>query len=137
MRWRSETAAPVPKVDNGMTELNLGRHRGDYGYDAPLTGLLPLGVGGLLLAGLAAYHQRGGRGWLARGEIASSATMLLSAGIYVHTTRRGKFEVWAEILRDLRLRGDEQVLDMGCGRGAVMGMVARLVPGGRVTGLDL
>ena len=33
--------------------------------------------------------------------------------------REGQVEVWQEILDDLQLRGDERVLDMGCGRGAV------------------
>jgi arsenite methyltransferase len=58
-------------------------------------------------------------------------------GISVHTTRRGKFLVWAEILDSLRLRGDERVLDVGCGRGAVLTMVAERLPRGRVVGIDL
>jgi len=115
----------------------LRQRHGDYGYDAPLTGLLPPGVGGLLLAALAALHLRRGRRTLAWLELASSLPMLLTFGVFLHTTRRGKFVVWAEILAALDLRGDERVLDMGCGRGAVMAMVAKLVPRGHVTGLDL
>jgi arsenite methyltransferase len=35
------------------------------------------------------------------------------------------------------LRGDEAVLDMGCGRGAVLTAVAHRLAGGRVTGVDI
>ncbi|MGI8769734.1 MAG: class I SAM-dependent methyltransferase [Propionibacteriaceae bacterium] len=35
------------------------------------------------------------------------------------------------------LRGDEQALDLGCGRGAVTVSVALRLPRGRVTGIDL
>jgi ubiquinone/menaquinone biosynthesis C-methylase UbiE len=40
-------------------------------------------------------------------------------------------------LRELKLRGDERVLDMGGGLGAVTMMVAKLLSGGKVVGLDL
>jgi arsenite methyltransferase len=40
-------------------------------------------------------------------------------------------------LVELDLPGDEHVLDMGSGRGAVLMMVAQLVPRGRAVGLDL
>src|SRR4029453_10567075 len=48
-----------------------------------------------------------------------------------------KFQVWEEILDGLKLRGDERVLDMGCGRGAGLTAVARRLTTGRVTGIDL
>jgi trans-aconitate methyltransferase len=47
----------------------------------------------------------------------------------------GKFVEWDRILDRLRLRGDEAVLDMGCGRGAVLTEVARRLTTGRVTGI--
>jgi ubiquinone/menaquinone biosynthesis C-methylase UbiE len=63
--------------------------------------------------------------------------LLLSTIGFVYTTRAGKFAVWAEILCGLGLGGDEQVLDLGCGRGAVLLMAAALLPQGRATGIDL
>lgn len=119
------------------THALLRQRRGDYGYDAPRQGLLPTGGGGVLLACLAALHQRGGRARLSRLEIAASLILFGWFAMYLHTTRRGKLEVWADILGSLPVRGDEQVLDMGCGRGGVMAMVAKLVPHGHVVGLDL
>ncbi|GHO48243.1 class I SAM-dependent methyltransferase [Ktedonospora formicarum] len=56
---------------------------------------------------------------------------------YNYTTRSGKFQVWAGILSGIQLRGDEQVLDLGCGRGAVLLMAAKLLPTGKATGIDL
>ena len=47
------------------------------------------------------------------------------------------FQVWHAILDDLHLDGDERVLDMGCGRGAVLVAVACRLTTGRVTGVDI
>ncbi|RVX45902.1 methyltransferase family protein [Nonomuraea polychroma] len=60
---------------------------------------------------------------------------LASAASYLYTTRRGKFSVWAEELQ--RLEGDERLLDLGCGRGAVLLMAAERLDKGRATGVDL
>ena len=44
---------------------------------------------------------------------------------------------WArELVAGLGLRGDERILDIGCGDGAVTAEIAAMVPGGRVVGLD-
>ena len=55
----------------------------------------------------------------------------------LHSTRRGKFQVWAELLDKLNLRGDERILDLGCGRGAVLILAARRLTTGRAVGVDL
>ncbi len=56
---------------------------------------------------------------------------------FLYTTRRGKFIEWNRILDGLALRGDERVLDMGCGRGAVLTAVARRLTTGRIVGIDI
>jgi trans-aconitate methyltransferase len=44
---------------------------------------------------------------------------------------------WArEVMARLHLRGDERVLDVGCGDGKVTAEIARAVPQGRVLGVD-
>ncbi|MGZ6390006.1 MAG: class I SAM-dependent methyltransferase [Ktedonobacterales bacterium] len=63
--------------------------------------------------------------------------MLLSAASYIYTTRVGKFRIWAELLAELPLRGDEQAADLGCGRGAILLMAAQRLPAGKVIGIDL
>ena len=65
------------------------------------------------------------------------AFFLANALSFLYTTRRGKFQVWTEILDELHLRGDERVLDMGCGRGAVLTAVAKRLTTGCATGVDL
>lgn len=44
---------------------------------------------------------------------------------------------WArELIAKLKLRGDEQILDVGCGDGKVTAELARALPRGSVTGVD-
>lgn len=40
------------------------------------------------------------------------------------------------VLSGLKLRGDESILDIGCGDGKVTAKIAALVPQGKVTGID-
>jgi arsenite methyltransferase len=63
--------------------------------------------------------------------------LFLNAGFYTYTTRAGKFAVWAELLDRLELKGDERLLDVGCGRGAVLLMAAQRLPRGRAVGVDV
>jgi arsenite methyltransferase len=64
--------------------------------------------------------------------------VLVTAGAgIVRFSRRGKFEVWARLLTDQHLRGDERVLDLGCGRGAVVLVAAKLLPRGSAVGVDI
>jgi ubiquinone/menaquinone biosynthesis C-methylase UbiE len=63
--------------------------------------------------------------------------VLAILGSFLYTTLRGKFLVWAELLDKLNLRGDERILDLGCGRGAVLLMAAQHLTTGRAVGVDL
>ena len=58
------------------------------------------------------------------------------AGTYWYATLRGKFAVWSREVDALDLTGTAQVLDLGCGRGAVLLTVARRLTTGKVIGLD-
>ncbi|MFC4591599.1 class I SAM-dependent methyltransferase [Sphaerisporangium corydalis] len=117
-----------------MSGVAVGR-RPSYGVDAPLA-LLGLVAGAViaLAATIAALAARWPFAWL---PALSAAYCAASASAYAHTTLRGKFKVWEEELGALRLGGAERVLDLGCGRGAVLNQVAALVPRGRATGIDL
>lgn len=131
----SETESGVGKAD--LSPRSLAHRRGNYGIDAPAVPVVLGSIGILLLIPGALLT------WiipiLLPGIILLiySIFMLLCAAGYMYSTRRGKFQVWAEILEQLHLRGDEQVLDLGCGRGAVLLMVANLLPGGQASGVDL
>src|SRR5947209_8580471 len=112
-----------------MTKRVSPRRRGSYGIDAPLAPAF--------LAFLAALE-------VALAVISGSVRPLLAAlfilailVFYLYTTLRGKFVVWAELLDKLNLRGDERLLDLGCGRGAVLLMAAQHLTTGRAVGVDL
>lgn len=94
------------------------------------------GVGAIVAALLTPWRTRVGR--LVRGWIGLQGVVSLAqGGIFYHTTFRGKFRVWERELNGLNLRGDERLLDLGCGRGAVLIAAARRLPAGRVDGVDL
>jgi arsenite methyltransferase len=128
-----------------MTKLatELTRPRGRYGVDGDYR-LIPAPVifGGYLLLCLTTAVFAGqllvsGRMLFGLG-IAVAAVLLVTVGVSVRRfSRRGKFEVWARLLTGIGLRGDERVLDLGCGRGAVLLTAAKLVPHGSVVGVDI
>src|SRR5882672_1414612 len=110
--------------------------RGEYGYDAPYA-LVIFGCLTIVGAVLAAIAWRGGPHRQAALTTFYCFFFLANFSSFLYTTRRGKFIEWERILDRLRLRGDERVLDMGCGRGAVLTAVARRLTTGRVTGVDI
>lgn len=114
--------------------------RADYGFDAPYAPAL-MALGGLCLLALSVARLwfSADRPAVVRAALPGVAGLwlLLNAATFVHTTRVGKFRVWAELLDRLALRGDERLLDIGCGRGAVLLMAAKRLPRGRAVGVDL
>src|SRR5262249_59813407 len=68
---------------------------------------------------------------------AAAAVVMGCMGCGLYTSLRGKFLVWGELLDWLGLRGDERVLDLGCGRGAVLLLAAHRLTTGRAVGVDL
>ena len=118
------------------TAADLGQRRGEYGIDAPY---VPLWMGVGAAAGIGVFFAGSAVSVPAIAVPAGyiGLVFLLSVADYVYTSRVGKFDVWAELLLSLDLRGDEHVIDLGCGRGAVLLMVAKLLPWGRAVGVDL
>ena len=126
-------------VSQGCRRYNPAamQRRGDYGYDAPYA-LVAFAIAGVGCAAAALFLALTGparRPPILFGSYA--AFFLANAASFLYTTRRGKFAVWDEIVAALRLRGDEQVLDLGCGRGAVLTAVSRRLSKGVATGIDL
>jgi arsenite methyltransferase len=110
--------------------------RGDYGYDAPygLVIFASFAAASLLIAAISWAQGPTRTTWMMTGY---GLFFLGNAASFLYTTRRGKFAEWDRILDGLALRGDEAVLDMGCGRGAVLTAVARRLTTGRATGIDI
>jgi arsenite methyltransferase len=119
-----------------VTAADLISRRGEYGIDAPY---VPLWMG---IAAIAAITISFSGSVFSIPAVAIPALNIglalgLSVADFVYASRVGKFAVWAQLLLALDLRGDERVLDLGCGRGAVLLMVAKLLPRGRAVGIDL
>ena len=112
-----------------MTERVTPRRHGSYGIDAPYApAFIAVMTVVVLVMAIISGH----------GQTFVPITVLLAVlGFYLHSTLRGKFVVWADLLDQLHLRGDERILDMGCGRGAVLLMVAQRLTIGRAAGVDL
>src|SRR5436309_11219825 len=102
--------------------------RGAYGFDAPYApALMTLGGAGLLSLSILrlwpseeAAPLHGAHLVAAFAPAVAALWMFLHAGVFVYTTRVGKFAVWSNLLDGLKLQGDERLLDIGCGRGAVL-----------------
>jgi len=112
-----------------MAQRVTPRRRGSYGIDAPFAQVL--------LAGMAVLY---GALAISTGRMVFWLTVLLvlaMEALHLHFTLRGKFVLWAELLERLKLRGDERILDLGCGRGAVLLMAAQRLTTGRAVGVDL
>ncbi|WP_156325536.1 class I SAM-dependent methyltransferase [Nonomuraea sp. SBT364] len=106
--------------------------RGNYGFDAAwaLAGLL---AGAALLVALAVLSYVNDVPAAAVAFVFGACYTLASVASHVYTTRRGRFAVWeAEMAR---LKGDEELLDLGSGRGAVLMIAAGRLERGRATGV--
>jgi ubiquinone/menaquinone biosynthesis C-methylase UbiE len=116
-----------------MTGSARQRRRGTYGIDAP-PALAAIAIVIALWLGMAIVIAiRSGK----VGPFVPALVMLTIVGFGFHTTLRGKFEVWAELFDTLELRGDERILDLGCGRGAVLLLAAQHLTTGRAVGVDV
>jgi arsenite methyltransferase len=107
--------------------------RGSYGIDAPYAFAFISFLSLLELALAIVVAVTEGRFKLFFAVV----FVVMIAALYLHFTLRGKFLVWSELLDQLNLRGDERVLDMGCGSGAVLLMAAQRLTMGRAVGVDL
>ena len=124
--------------------------RPDYGIDAPpvVRNLLLAGAAGSILWLAAAARLWSGavrvplggdtlRIVLAPAALSIGLTCLAMAAWMVWSSKVGKVREREQLLDTLTWRGDEQVLDVGCGRGLMLIGAARRLRTGRAAGIDL
>jgi arsenite methyltransferase len=118
----------------------------DYGQDVP-----HMVRDDLVLGGLLATQGTVLRLWAARREnpvmrlvALLGSIMILVGGLsaleglaIVWSSRVAKLWERTRLLNDLRLQGNERVLDVGCGRGLLLIGAAKRLPTGRAVGIDL
>lgn len=133
-----------PARDTGQMSASIDlRPRGAYGIDGDFQTVSAAGqvaIVGAVCAALGAFTAVSAvAGWVVVAVITGlvAVWLLMTVAFYAYTTRVGKFTVWARILTGLGLRGDEDLLDLGCGRGAVLLAAAKLLPDGHAVGIDV
>jgi arsenite methyltransferase len=113
----------------------------DYGLDAP--GIVRnLALGGLAAAIVAGLVQalpfaQGDRNIASVWFSLTAVILLVEVGWMLYSSRMGKLRLRTRVIDALSLRGNERVLDVGCGRGLLMIEAAKRLPGGEAVGLDL
>lgn len=107
-----------------------------YGIDAPYVPLT-LFIVGLAVTLIGIWALPGGGVW-AYVLLLYGLFFFVSIVIYLHTTLRGKFILGKRIFHRFPVPPDARLLDLGCGRGAVLLMDAKTMgPRGRAVGIDL
>jgi SAM-dependent methyltransferase len=115
--------------------------RPDYGLDSPAIIAGEAAAGGIALGGaMALYALRSPRPFgIPLWGVAAvlGGFCLLNAGGMVYYSVAGKRHIRDRLLDLLPWRGDERVLDVGCGRGLLLIGAARRLPAGTATGVDV
>jgi SAM-dependent methyltransferase len=69
--------------------------------------------------------------------LAAAFCLLFTAGLMVWSSKKGKLIFRERLLDSVFLRGDETIVDIGCGRGLLLNAAARRLPRGKAIGIDL
>lgn len=113
-----------------MNQTEEIKERPDYGLDAPYV------PRNLTLAGLACAVVATASPAL-RWCYTPAFSMLASAALYYYSSKVGKLQLREKIVDGLALRGDEQVLDAGCGSGLLLVGAAKRLTTGKAVGVDI
>ena len=114
----------------------------DYGIDAPpvVRNLAFIGTLGIILGIifsrvtiLSPILTALLRSW----GIWAGGSMLITSLLMVWSSKAGKLRKRAMLIESLRLKGNETVLDVGCGRGLLLNEAAKHLPNGKAIGVDL
>lgn len=99
----------------------------DYGIDAPawLVGSAVIGAALVVVGFFVPYAA-----WAA-------PPFLIYAAVHLWSSKIGKILEARRMLDEVSWRGDEQVLDVGCGRGLIMIEVAKRLSNGTSSGIDI
>lgn len=112
----------------------------DYGIDAPNV-VRNLFLSALLLAvfaGLSFFIQNPIWFWLIILYTFPTCVALFITGCWMlYGIKVSKPQIILKIIQDLELKGNEQVLDLGCGRGLMLCKIAQHLPQGMAYGIDL
>src|SRR5450631_2841870 len=115
----------------------------DYGLDAPKLVRRFAVRGGLLMAFAVVLYianrntSPGTAPALASLLVSIGLGFLIAAGIMLWSSRVAKLKMRDRMLDSFAWRGDESVLDVGCGRGLLLIGAAKRLKTGKATGVDI
>jgi arsenite methyltransferase len=117
--------------------------RPNYGVDAPVVvrRFFQLGVLGIILGlGSLFATKRGMLPWtriVIFPALAIGSTFLVEGMIMLWGSKVGKLRLRDKLIDSIPWRGDELVLDVGCGHGLLLIAAAKRLSGGKAIGIDL
>jgi ubiquinone/menaquinone biosynthesis C-methylase UbiE len=116
--------------------------RADYGVDAPtairnLLIVCALGILSLITRAAGVWDRESPFALLGRPLISAGLACGVMAGWMIWSSKFGKVREREAFLDLLEWRGDERVLDVGCGRGLFLIGAARRLTTGRAMGIDI
>jgi ubiquinone/menaquinone biosynthesis C-methylase UbiE len=117
--------------------------RPDYGVDAPvvLRRLFAIGATGLILGTASVFAIKlAGVKWLRLvlpTLFGSGVGFTVTASVSLWASKIGKLRFRDKIIQSIAWRGDEQVLDVGCGHGLFLLAAAKELARGKAIGVDL
>lgn len=116
--------------------------KADYGIDAPAL-IRNLAIGGTIgvVAGLSPYlmfPRRPIAGTIVSiVGLVSGLLMLVTVGLMMWSSKSGKLRQRERLIDTVGLLGNENVLDVGCGRGLLLNGMARRLSEGKSFGIDI
>jgi arsenite methyltransferase len=112
----------------------------NYGLDAPglVRFFLIFGAAFLVIGfGLIAWNKNRAVGAIGFTIFFTGLPFFAQGWLMIFSSKAGKLKARDKLLDDLHLRGDETVLDVGCGRGLLLLGAAKRLNSGKAVGLDL
>ncbi len=136
-------------TSNRLEQHEMGSHsssapeRADYGIDAPpvVRNFILVGAACMILATAARSFFASAAPKLAtvlfNAGVWTGAIFLAEAGLMVWSSKVGKLRERERLLGSMPWRGDEKVLDVGCGRGLLLIGAAKRLRTGKAIGVDI
>jgi SAM-dependent methyltransferase len=127
-----------------MSQQTATTRRADYGIDAPkvLRRFILIGTAGIVV-GLALLYPLGNvlppgvASGFGHACLWMGSTFFVTVGVMAWGSKFGKARIANKLIGSLALKGDENVLDVGCGHGLMLITAARRLTTGRAVGVDI